>query len=194
HALRAAQCAIAMQRRLAVLRDEWLKRGLPRVEMRAGINTSECMVGFIGSDIQMNFTCLGDGVNLASRLEGANKAYHTLMMVSETTHRQLGESGIRTRLLDFLAVKGKAQPVKVHELIGVEGEEDALWNALLPIYDEGMQRYLARAWDEAEAAFRQVLALRPGDGPATVYLERIGHFRVEPPPDDWDGRYILKTK
>jgi len=194
HALRAARCAIEMQRRLAVLRAQWLERGLPRVEMRAGINTSECMVGFIGSDIQMNFTCLGDGVNLASRLEGANKAYRTLMMVSETTHARLAGCGIRMRLLDFLAVKGKAQPVKTYELIGISGEDDALWNDLLPVYEEGMRLYLAQDWDGAEAAFRRVLALRPDDGPASVYLERCAHFRDEPPPADWDGRYILKTK
>jgi|GEM_PF-1198964 len=194
HPLRAARCAIAMQRRLAVLREQWLKKGLPSVEMRAGINTAECMVGFIGSDIQMNFTCLGDGVNLASRLEGANKAYHTLMMVSETTYQRLAGSEIRMRLLDFLAVKGKAQPVKVYELIGVTGEEDALWNVLLPVYEEGMRLYLARDWDGAEAAFNRVLALRPDDGPASVYIERSLHFREDPPPAGWDGRYILKTK
>lgn len=194
HALRAARCAVEMQRRLAVLRNQWLERGLPRVEMRAGINTSECMVGFIGSDIQMNFTCLGDGVNLASRLEGANKAYRTLMMVSETTHRRLEGCGIRMRLLDFLAVKGKVQPVKTYELIGISGENDALWDELLPMYEEGMRLYLAQNWDAAEAAFRRVLDLRPDDGPASVYLERCGHFREEPPPAGWDGRYILKTK
>lgn len=194
HALRAARCAIEMQRRLAELREQWLKRGLPRVEMRAGINTSECMVGFIGSDIQMNFTCLGDGVNLASRLEGANKAYRTLMMVSETTHRRLDGCDIRMRLLDFLAVKGKAQPVKTYELIGISSENDVMWNELLPVYEEGMRLYLTQNWDAAEAAFRRVLDLRPDDGPASVYLERCGHFREEPPPAGWDGRYILKTK
>ncbi|MBP7635961.1 hypothetical protein KBA41_17485, partial [Candidatus Ozemobacteraceae bacterium] len=194
HALRAARCAIAMQRRLAILRAQWIERGLPRVEMRAGINTSECMVGFIGSDIQMNFTCLGDGVNLASRLEGANKAYHTLMMVSETTYIKLSGCGIRMRLLDFLAVKGKAQPVKTYELIGICGEDDALWNELLPVYEEGMRLYLAQDWDGAETAFRRVITLRPDDGPASVYLERCAHFREEPPPAGWDGRYILKTK
>ncbi len=194
HALRAARCAIEMQRRLAMLRAQWLERGLPRVEMRAGINTSECMVGFIGSNIQMNFTCLGDGVNLASRLEGANKAYRTLMMVSETTHSRLSGSGVRMRLLDFLAVKGKAQPVKTYELIGLSGENDALWDELLPVYEDGMRLYLAQNWDAAGAAFRRVLDLRPDDGPASVYLERCAHFREEPPPAGWDGRYILKTK
>ncbi|RCK78197.1 MAG: Adenylate cyclase [Candidatus Ozemobacter sibiricus] len=194
HAVRAVRCALAMQKRLAQLRQIWRARGLPDVSMRAGLNTAECMVGFYGSSIQMNFTCLGDGVNLASRLEGANKAYGTLMMMAESTQQRLAGSGIRTRFLDFLAVKGKQQPIKTYELIGVEGEDDDLWDKVLPLYARGIEAYLARRWDEAEAALLDVLALRPDDGPSRTYLERIAAFRETPPPPDWDGSFHLKTK
>ncbi len=194
HAVRAARCAIAMQKRLAELRQGWKARGLPDVTMRAGINTAECMVGFYGSSTQMNFTCLGDGVNLASRLEGANKAYDTLMMVSESTNDLLAGSGLRTRFLDFLAVKGKNKPIRVFQLIGEQGEDDALWDRVLPWYREGISGYLARDWDAAEAALQQVLGLLPDDGPSRTYLGRIAAFREEPPSADWDGSFHLKTK
>ncbi len=194
HALRAARCALAMQKRLAELRQIWKARGLPDVSMRAGLNTADCMVGFYGSSVQMNFTCLGDGVNLASRLEGANKAYGTLMMVAESTHQRLAGSGIRTRFLDFLAVKGKHLPIKTYELIGVEGEDEDVWGKVLPLYARGIEAYLARRWDDAEAALREVLVLRPGDGPSQTYLERVAAFREAPPPPDWDGSFHLKTK
>ncbi len=194
HALRAVRCAIAMQRRLNELRPIWKQRGLPNVDMRAGINTADCMVGFFGSDVQMNFTCLGDGVNLASRLEGANKAYHTLMMMAESTARQIEKSDVRFRFLDFLAVKGKLKPMRVFEIIGEKGTNDELWNKVLPLYDEGIALYLDRNWDKAEAAFGSVLELLPEDGPSLTYIERCQAFREAPPPPDWDGRFILKTK
>ncbi|HNV70157.1 MAG TPA: adenylate/guanylate cyclase domain-containing protein, partial [Candidatus Ozemobacteraceae bacterium] len=194
HALRAVKCAIAMQKRLEELRPIWKQRGLPDVYMRAGVNTADCMVGFFGSDVQMNFTCLGDGVNLASRLEGANKAYHTLMMMAEATARHLENSGIRYRFLDFLAVKGKLKPMRVFEIIGEHGDRDELWQKVIPVYDEGITAYLNRDWDKAQAAFESILLLIPEDGPSLTYIERCQAFREAPPPPDWDGRFILKTK
>lgn len=194
HALRACKCAIAMQRRLKVLQMSWKEKGLPLVSMRAGINTSECIVGFIGSKIQMNFTCMGDGVNLSSRLEGANKAYHTLMMVSETTLLSLEPAKIRTRFLDFLSVKGKEKPVKVYELIGEIGEDDDFWNRLLPIYSSGIDFYLKQDWEKAKIAFQEMLRIHPDDGPALTYIDRCSTFQENPPDAGWDGRFILKTK
>ncbi len=194
HPQRAVECAISMQRKLAELRQKWLNQGLPKVEVRAGINTAICMVGFIGSDIQMNFTCLGDGVNLASRLEGANKAYETLMMISDSVHERIDRKLISTRFLDFLAVKGKNKPVEVFEVRGYRADETELWLKAEPGYNEGIKLYLNRCWPEAIAAFKGVLELVPDDGPAKVYIDRCEHFRSEPPPPDWDGRYILKSK
>ena len=194
HALLAARCAIAMQKRLAELRKIWATKGLPEVSMRAGINTAYCMVGLFGSMVQMNFTCLGDGVNLASRMEGANKAYHTSMMVSEATNERLAGTGICTRFLDFLAVKGKIKPIKVFELIGVKGEDDALWDEVILLYNRGMECYLSRDWDRAETAFQAILERLPNDGPSQTYIERCAAFRTDPPPEGWDGSFILMTK
>ncbi|PKL42255.1 MAG: hypothetical protein CVV41_15890 [Candidatus Riflebacteria bacterium HGW-Riflebacteria-1] len=194
HAQRATECAIAMQVKLAELREKWLKKGLPRVEVRAGINSAVCMVGFIGSEIQMNFTCLGDGVNLASRLEGANKAYGTLSMVSESVHNQIDRQLISTRFLDNLAVKGKEKPIEVFEVRGYRRDETAGWLEAEPVYKSGIEQYLARNWDTAIQLFEKVLQLCPGDGPSVMYIERSRQFKIAPPPENWDGSYSLKTK
>ncbi len=194
HAQRAVECAIHMQQKLGHLRRKWAERGLPRVEMRAGINTSVCMVGFIGSEIQMNFTCLGDGVNLASRLEGANKAYGTFMMISDSVHNRIDQKLISTRFLDFLAVKGKDRPVEVFEVRGYRANEPVEWEKAAQYYKDGIDLYLKRSWADAIEAFSLVRQLLPDDGPAQVYIDRCREFSMAPPPKNWDGRYILRNK
>lgn len=195
HATRAVICAIEMQKKLAEMREKWMAQGLPKVEVRAGINTGNCMVGFIGSKIQMNFTCLGDNVNLASRLEGANKAYGTFIMITEAVKQQLNPEQFSLRFLDFLAVKGKDQPVLVYEVRGFMSEEKEIWKEKAgKIYSNGIEKYLARQWDEAIDLFNQVLEIIPNDGPSKVYIERCVLFKQTPPPEKWDGRFVLKTK
>ncbi|MBQ2593375.1 MAG: hypothetical protein II567_08875, partial [Candidatus Riflebacteria bacterium] len=195
HATRAVTCAIEMQKKLKEMRERWIAQGLPKVEMRAGINTGTCMVGFIGSKIQMNFTCLGDNVNLASRLEGANKAYGTFIMISEPVKKQLNPYLFSTRFLDFLAVKGKNEPVLVYEVRGWQNEETQVWKDKAGnLYQQGIDKYLAREWDKAIESFEEVLKLVPDDAPSKVYIERCKHFKQEPPEENWDGRFVLKTK
>ena len=195
HATKAVTCAIEMQKKLKEMRENWIAQGLPKVEMRAGINTGTCMVGFIGSKIQMNFTCLGDNVNLASRLEGANKAYGTFIMISESVKNQLNPYLFSTRFLDFLAVKGKNEPVLVYEVRGWLNEETPIWKEKAgKIYQEGINKYLARDWDNAISLFEEVLKLVPDDSPSKVYIERCQHFKQSPPEENWDGRFVLKTK
>lgn len=195
HTTRAVSCAIDMQKKLRELREQWMAQGLPKVEVRAGINTGNCMVGFIGSNAQMNFTCLGDNVNLASRLEGANKAYGTFIMITEAVKKQLNPYLFSTRFLDFLAVKGKDQPVLVYEVRGWINEESSVWKEKAGnIYQQAIDKYLAREWDNAIALFKQVIELMGEDAPSEVYIGRCNHFKEEPPEANWDGRYILKTK
>ncbi|MBR4328900.1 MAG: adenylate/guanylate cyclase domain-containing protein, partial [Candidatus Riflebacteria bacterium] len=195
HATRAVTCAIEMQKKLKEMRENWIAQGLPKVEMRAGINTGTCMVGFIGSKIQMNFTCLGDNVNLASRLEGANKAYGTFIMISEPVKKQLNPYLFSTRFLDFLAVKGKNEPVLVYEVRGWQNEETQVWKEKAgELYQNGIDKYLAREWNKAIELFEEVLKLVPDDAPSKVYIDRCKHFKQEPPEENWDGRFILKTK
>jgi adenylate cyclase len=194
HAARACLCALAMQRKITELQKGWAERGLPRVSARAGVNTANVVVGYMGSQkAQMNFTCMGDGVNLASRLEGANKEYGTAMMVSDATY-QRARHVVTARFLDFLAVKGKKEPVKVFELISEKGKEPPDWEELSALYDNAIQLHLDRRWDEAIAAFEAILGRWPDDGPSATYLGRCREYKQAPPPEGWDGRYILTHK
>jgi adenylate cyclase len=152
------------------------------------------MVGFIGSDIQMNFTCLGDGVNLASRLEGANKPYNTLMMISEPVCTRLNLDIFSTRFLDNLAVKGKKQPIKVYELRGYLHEEKEEWLKAKKHYDKAIDCYLNRDWNQSIKLFKKVLKLVPEDSPSEIFIARSLAFKKNPPPEDWDGRFILTSK
>ncbi len=194
HAVKAVLCAIAMQKKIKELQIDWARRGFPKVAARCGINTQDVVVGYMGSQkAQMNFTCMGDGVNLASRLEGANKEYGTMMMVSDNTYQRV-KHAVRGRFLDFLAVKGKKEPVKVHELVCKIGDEPEGWFERTELYDKAIQLHLERKWDEAIATFEEVLKLDPNDGPSKTYITRCNEYKVNPPPEGWDGRYILTHK
>ncbi|MBI3037757.1 adenylate/guanylate cyclase domain-containing protein, partial [bacterium] len=194
HAVRACLCAIEMQATIRELQRGWAKRGLPKVAARAGINSAGVVVGYMGSiKAQMNFTCMGDGVNLASRLEGANKEYGTYLMVSDATY-QKAKDRVSVRFLDFLAVKGKKEPVKVHELVCEKGKEEHDWDERVNIYNEGIALHLERKWDEAIASFEAVIARWPDDGPSKTYITRCQEYQDNPPPEGWDGRYILTHK
>ncbi len=194
HAVRACLCAIAMQRKINELQIGWAERGLPRVSARAGVNTANVVVGYMGSQkAQMNFTCMGDGVNLASRLEGANKEYGTALMVSDATFQKV-KHVVTGRFLDFLAVKGKKEPVKVFELVSEIGKEPPEWSELAALYDAAIQLHLDRQWDEAIATFEKILARWPKDGPSATYIARCQEYKLNPPPEKWDGRYILTHK
>lgn len=194
HALRACLCALAMQEKITELQVDWAKRGLPRVAARAGLNSAQVVVGYMGSEkAQMNFTCMGDGVNLASRLEGANKEYGTLMMVSDATYQQV-KHRITGRFLDFLAVKGKKKPVKVFELVSEKGKEPPGWDELIEMYDKAIKLHLDRKWEQAIETFENLLAKWPDDGPSKTYIKRCLEYMENPPPENWDGRYILTHK
>ena len=194
HCLRACLCALEMQRKIDELQIDWAKRGLPKVAARCGINSAEVVVGYMGSiKAQMNFTCMGDGVNLASRLEGANKEYGTKMMISEAVYLKVQEK-ITCRFLDFLAVKGKKEPVKVYELVSEKGNEPENWSELVGMYDEAIRLHLEREWDKAIGLFDEILEKFPNDGPSITYKARCEEYKNHPPPEDWDGRYILTHK
>ncbi|HNV70538.1 MAG TPA: adenylate/guanylate cyclase domain-containing protein, partial [Candidatus Ozemobacteraceae bacterium] len=194
HAVRACLCAIRMQEKIRELQIGWAKRGLPKVSARAGINTAQVVVGYMGSEkAQMNFTCMGDGVNLASRLEGANKEYGTDLMVSDACY-QKAKHKVTARFLDFLAVKGKKEPVKVHNLVCEKGKEPPDWEEFISMYDKAIKLHLDRQWDEAIATFEALLARWPEDGPSKTYIHRCKEYKENPPPENWDGSYHLTHK
>src|ERR1700689_2430523 len=146
-------------------------------DLRIGIATGEALVGSIGSEFMMSFTVLGDAVNLASRLESANKAYGTRCLVSQATLAAAGPAG-EARDNRPLVVAGQTRPQIVFEIMGRAGELSAEQIALRAHYSEGLAAYRARRWDEATSAFKAALAAAPGDGPCMVLLARSERLRA----------------
>lgn len=194
HAVRACRAALDMQACLARLRGQWTREGKPALYARIGINTGEVVVGNMGSKTRMDYTVIGDAVNLASRLEGANKLYGTNLMISEMTFEMVAGQFL-VRELDLIRVQGKQRPVAVYEVLGVTGEPVAPEQGqLLDRYASGLCAYRDRQWDDAEAAFRAALAMNSDDGPSKIYLSRCAAHRKVPPPSDWDGVFQMETK
>lgn len=167
--------------------------GLPVVNVRMGLASGEVTVGNIGSETTRGYTVIGDTVNLASRLEQANKFYGTRILVSDATRALAGDS-FAFREIDSLRVVGKLEPVKVHELLGLASALNDAARAAVQAYEMGLARYRAQDWDAAETAFRECLSIMPGDRPAQVMLDRIAAFRQSPPEAGWDGVWVAENK
>ncbi len=191
HALQACQAALAMQAGMGPLQQEWQARGLPRLRARLGLHSGSVIAGNIGSQELFNYTAIGDTVNLASRLEGANKIYGTSILLSDATCRLVAEA-LLVRELDLVQVKGRGQPVAIYELLG--GREEGYRPEWLEIFAAGREAYQRQDWGEALQHFQAVLRLKPDDQPAAVFLERCHKFAQQPPPPDWQGVYILESK
>jgi len=191
---RAMRAAIAMIRTLRAWNGERASEGKPPVDIGIGLNTDSVVSGNIGSRKRMDYTMIGDGVNLASRLESACKQYGAHILVSEFTRAKL-RGTYRMREVDLVVVKGKTQPVAIHEVMDYHTEEsypqlpDAMGH-----FRDGLARYRARAFESARALFEQVLAINPADKAARIYVERCDHLLQEPPPADWTGVWVMESK
>ncbi len=193
HELIACKAALDNQARLARLREEFDRLGYPPVKNRIGLNTGPAIIGNMGSPKRFSYTAIGDAVNLASRLEGANKAYGSYILISETTRAGAG-AAIETRELDYVKVKGKAQPIRVYELLGLKGETDAALLEKARLFEAGLPLFRKSEFAQAKEAFRAVLAKFPDDHAAKKYVERCEEYEAEPPPKDWDGSNELTEK
>ena len=195
----ALACAAALEQivRLEAFRKQasdiiGLRRDAPDIQMRIGISTGEVVAGSIGSEIARSFTVLGDTVNLGSRLENANKAYGTQVLIDGAT-RDMAGAAIEAREVDLVGVVGRAEPIRIFELAALGGWLGEDQRALFEVYASGLARYRAGDWDAADRALREALALAPGDGPSTTMLQRTAQFRREPPAA-WDGIWRLTSK
>jgi adenylate cyclase len=237
HALRACRVAVAMQRKLLELRDKWagekerpgegrnFKNFPPeqwapgdkwpaivhRMKMRIGINTGEIVVGNMGSAMRMNYTMMGDAVNLAARLEAGSKQYGVYTMLSEYVldnefvdpdgKRRVVRDLVEVRFIDRLTVVGKSEPVAVYELCAMKGELTPQEQELLRLFAQGMEHYRRTEWDQAVALFEQAEKIeRIPDGattPSRVFIKRCQEFKANPPVppgETWDGVYRMTKK
>lgn len=198
HAASACLAALAHIDALAALRPELpdllgLRRNVPELTVRMGVATGEVVIGTIGAPTAKSFAAIGDITNLASRLEGVNKAYGTTVILAEETYR-LAQSAIEARELDLVVVAGKSEPSRIFELLGGAGQVDAGLLEVRDLYVEGLDAYRRRDWVAAERRFAECLRLRPDDGPAGVLRDRSAAFTATPPPPDWAGVWHLTAK
>jgi adenylate cyclase len=190
----ACKTAIEMQKKLTELRNIWEIAEAKQLNVRIGINSGEVVVGNIGGETRFDYTVMGDNVNLASRLEGANKQYETLIMIGENVYNAISDK-IIARELDNIRVKGKYKPTKVYELIGMSDDETARDKLKqLSHYQTGIELYKNQKFVEALNEFNEGLKIIPDDGPSKVYIERCNYYIQNPPADDWDKVFVMKTK
>jgi adenylate cyclase len=189
HAFAACRAALACERALKDARifDDY---GRP-LRVRIGLNSGEALVGNIGSDNRLNYTAIGDTVNLASRLEGTNKIYGSTIIIGEATRHAAG-SRIVVRELDMIAVYGRTEGNAIYELIGLANEGDA--REWIAVYESALRAYRARNFEQAIAQFTEADLLRGGDKASALMIERCRAFLREAPPAGWMGTTVLDMK
>jgi adenylate cyclase len=206
HAKQACMTALEMQRKLGELRRKWASEGekwptiVHEMRMRIGLNTGAITTGNMGSAVRMNYTMMGDAVNLAARLESAAKQYGIYTMISEATLNEVRDD-FEARQVDKIQVVGKSEPVVVYELMAKKGELSADVQAMVALYNQGLALFYNQQWDEALAVLSQSEKLEPyreiapkGMSPSKKLMEDCLEYKQNSPGADWDGVFRLTSK
>jgi adenylate cyclase len=191
-AARAVRTATGMCSALKELNDEFRKQGRPELAIGIGINTAVVVAGNMGSQTRLNYTVIGDGVNLASRLEGLTKHYGVPVIVSQETRNAALDFIYRE--LDLVCVKGKKKPVAIYEPVHCNDESESDLLEMLAQYHEGLQLYRDRQWDDAIRCFVELNRKNPEDRLYQLYLQRLETFKTNPPPADWNFAFEFQHK
>ena len=191
---RAVRCAVEMMAELNVFNAERATRDKLPVDMGIGVNTGLVVSGNIGSPKRMDYTVIGDGVNLSARLESACKTYSAHILISEFTISRL-RGTFRARDIDKVVVKGKTEPVGVFEILDYHTEETfPNMREALSQFKGGVDLYRTGKWKQATDAFQDALALNPTDKLCETYIERCAHLKKNPPKGEWDGVWVMTSK
>jgi adenylate cyclase len=195
HALRTCQSAIMMKQMESELNRQFLADGLSPTPLltRIGINTGSMVVGNMGTDQKMDYTIMGNAVNLAARLEGVNKQYGTWILASHNTIRETDDK-VLYRRLDRVRVVGINEPVRLCEILDMADSAPQSAREMIGLFHEALGLFEAKDWTGAQAAFARVLGLAPGDKPAKLFEDRCKQYQAKPPAADWDGVYNLSQK
>ena len=193
HATVACHAAIDMQKRNEEMRKTLREQNRPMLYTRIGMSSGPVVVGNMGSADRMDYTMMGDVVNLAARLEGVNKFYQTFTMISQSTY-DLTKDDIDTRQLDVIRVVGKKEPISVYEVLERKNQTSSEKSGVVEKYLKALKLYEERNFADASKEFEKVLAIDPDDGPSLTYVKRCGVFLETPPEKDWDGVYTFTEK
>ena len=191
---RAVRAAISMVSALNRWNAERLAAGKAPIEVGIGVNTDTVVSGNIGSPKRMDYTIIGDGVNLAARLESACRQYFTRILISENTYTKL-RGTYRVREADLVVVKGKREPVSIFEVLDYHTDESfPNMREAVNAFNSGVVHFRRRQWDQAMNAFHSAAELNPDDQLPRLYMDRCNALKAEPPAEDWNGVWVLKTK
>jgi adenylate cyclase len=212
HAYRACVATQLVHQKLGELRAKWKTEGdkwpeiVWKMQSRIGLNTGECMIGNMGSRTRFNYTMMGDNVNLAARMESGAKSWGAYTMCTETTKLACEKHGgdrVVFRPLGRIVVMGRTQPVPIFEIVGLK--ESLVPNAreCIAVFEQGLAKYYARDWDGAIALFKQSELLEPNQpgktpgvktNPSLVYIGITEDYKIDAPPANWEGVYVMREK
>ena len=193
HATIACHAAIDMQKKNEEMRKTLREQNRPMLYTRIGMSSGSVVVGNMGSADRMDYTMMGDVVNLAARLEGVNKFYQTFTMIPQSTY-ELAKDDIDTRQLDVIRVVGKKEPISVYEVLERKNQTSSEKSGVVEKYLKALKLYEERNFADALKEFEKVLAIDQDDGPSQTYVKRCGVFLETPPEKDWDGVYTFTEK
>lgn len=192
HARHAVITAMEMQAALPAVNRSLAQHGWPELQIGVGVNTGEMTVGDMGSSVRQAYTVMGDAVNLGSRLEGITKQYGVGILVGEATRKAIKD--IVFREIDRVQVKGKEEPVAIYEPLGLDGDVGKTMQEELKLWNQALRHYRAQEWDQAEVTLLNLTRMAPGTALYGKYMERISHWRKEPPEAGWKGVWKFETK
>jgi adenylate cyclase len=192
HAKLACNSALENLKSLKVLNNRWKERSWEEIDLRIGINTGDALVGNFGCSSRLDYTAIGDSVNLASRLENVNKVYGTKILVTKETKDQAGED-FTFIFLDKISVQGKEETTSIYELVDLSKNIKKADLLFLDLYSKGLKLYFSQNWEEAESYWQQCLQIRTNDLASKVMIERcldLKNTYIE----NWDGTNKLTSK
>jgi adenylate cyclase len=193
YAFKACKTAIQGLQKLSFLQNKWASLNKPIFKARVGINTGNVVLGNIGTEEHLNYTIIGDNVNLASRLEGLNKVYGTTIIISDFTLKSC-RSRLVTRPIDLVGVKGRDKKIMIHELLGIAGETSESMISLSVEFRKAFDAYSKKDWSVGLSLFQKLANGNPDDKLSHIYVDRCKEYLQNPPDDSWDGGHQMEQK
>ena len=191
HGKRTVLAALDMRRQLEAFNQRLVTKGVVPLDMGVGINTGEVILGNIGSEKKLDYTIIGDNVNLASRMEGLTKEYGSPILITESTYEEV-KTSIPCRIIDMVRVVGRKKGIRIYEPLDVR--EGDLSDKTISLSEEGFNYYLERDWEAAIKSYSGILSIRPDDRLSEIFIGRCENYKNEEPPSDWDGIYTMLKK